>query len=113
MRFLHKFSFLLRRSRYSAELEEEMAFHRQEAERAFIADGMSGEAARSAAARQFGNSAQLKDRSTEVVRFNFETVAYDVRFGLRQLIKNPGFGVMAVLILALGIGVSVAIFGFV
>src|SRR5437588_13090538 len=109
MRFLHKFSFLLRRSRYNAELEDEMTFHREEAERAFVADGMSGEAAHRAAARQFGNSAQLKDRSAEVVRFNFETVIHDIRFGLRQLMKNPGFAVMAILILALGIGVSVAI----
>ena len=37
----------------------------------------------------------------------------DLRFALRQLRKNPGFGITAILILALGMGVSVAIFGFV
>ena len=42
-----------------------------------------------------------------------ETVVQDLRFALRQLRKNPGFAVTAILILALGIGASVAIFAFV
>jgi macrolide transport system ATP-binding/permease protein len=42
-----------------------------------------------------------------------ETVVQDLRFGLRQWRRNPGFALTAVLILALGMGVSVAIFGFV
>ena len=45
--------------------------------------------------------------------FRIETVAQDLRFTVRQLRKNPGFALTAILILALGMGVSVAIFGFV
>jgi predicted permease len=90
-----------------------MAFHREQAEKAFIAEGMTPEGARYAAMRQFGNATRLKERSHEVVGFRFETVLQDLRFALRQLRKNPGFAMTAVLILALGIGASVAIFAFV
>ena len=45
--------------------------------------------------------------------FAMETVMQDLRFALRQMRKNPGFAATAILILALGMGVSVAIFGFV
>jgi len=48
-----------------------------------------------------------------VVGFSFETVLQDLRFALRQLRKNPGFAATAVLILAMGIASSVAIFAFV
>ena len=112
-RFLRKLSLLLRRPRFRSELDEEMAFHREQAEKEFIAAGMTPEEARYAAMRQFGNTAKLKERSHEVVGFSFETVAQDLRFALRQLRKYPGFAVTAISILALGMGVSVAIFGFV
>ncbi len=48
-----------------------------------------------------------------MVGFGFETVVQDLRFALRQLRKNPGFALTAIVILALGIGASVAIFAFV
>ena len=108
-----KLMLLLRRGRFRNELDEEMAFHRAEAERELVSEGLAPEEARYAAMRQFGNTTRLKEQSEEVVGFRMETVAQDIGFALRQLRKNPGFGLMAVLILALGIGVSVAIFGFV
>ena len=48
-----------------------------------------------------------------MVRFRVERVFQDLKFALRQLRKNPGFALTAILILALGIGASVAIFAFV
>lgn len=101
------------RTRFRSELDEEMAFHRAEAEKEFVATGMSPNEARYAAIRQFGNAARHREKSEEVVGFRFETIAQDMRFALRQMRKNPGFALTAILILALGIGVSVAIFGFV
>jgi predicted permease len=112
-RFLNKLSRLLGRKRFQSELDEEMAFHRAQAEKEFLAEGKTAEEARYAAMRQFGNAMRLREESQRVVEFRLETVAQDVRFALRQMRKNPGFAVTAVLILALGMGVSVAIFGFV
>ena len=112
-RFGKKLSMLLARRRFGSELEEEMAFHREQAERELIAGGMTPEAARFAAMRQFGNATRLKERSHEVVGFKLETVVPDFRFAIRQLRNNPGFAAAAILILTLGIAASVAIFSFV
>jgi predicted permease len=112
-RFTKKLALLFGRSRFRNELDEEMAFHREQAERDLVAGGMTRKAARYAAMRQFGNTTRLKEKSHEEVGFKMETVVQDLRFALRQLRKNPGFAVTAVLILALGIGASVAIFAFV
>jgi predicted permease len=112
-RFFSKLALLFRRRRFNSELDEEMAFHREQVEKDLIADGMPAKAARYAAMRQFGNATRVRERSHEVVRFKMETVVQDLRFALRQLRKNPGFALTAILILALGIGASVAIFAFV
>jgi len=112
-RFFSKLALLFRRRRFNSELDEEMAFHREQVEKDLIADGMPAKAARYAAMRQFGNATRVRERSHEVVRFKMETVVQDLRFALRQLRKDPGFALTAILILALGIGASVAIFAFV
>ena len=112
-RFIAKAALLFRRDRYRSELDEEMAFHCAQAEKEFAARGMSSTEARYEAMRQFGNRARLRDESQGEVGFRVEAVLQDARFALRQLRKDPRFGVLAIAILALGIGVSVAIFGFV
>ena len=111
--FFRKLVALIRRQRFRNELDEEMAFHRAQAEKDFLASGMTRKAARLAATRQFGNAERLKNSSSEIVGFRFESVTQDLRFALRQLHKSPGFTATATLVLALGIGASVAIFGFV
>jgi macrolide transport system ATP-binding/permease protein len=112
-RVSRKLGMLLRRERFQDDLDEEMAFHRDQMTRELEADGMSREEARYAAMRQFGNAVRLKDESQEAVGFKWESVMQDLRFALRQLRKNPGFTLVAVLILTLGVCASVAIFGFV
>ena len=111
--FVKKLAILFTRQRFQSELAEEMAFHREQAEKEFLAAGMTPDASRYAAMRQFGNSARIQEKSHEVVLFRWETVLQDLNFALRQLRRNPGFAVTAILILALGIGASVAIFAFV
>jgi predicted permease len=113
VKLFRKFGVLFGRKRFRDELDEEMAFHRAETEKAYVADGMSPAAARSAAARRFGNATRLREQSHEVVGFRAETVLQDLRFSLRQMRQSPGFALTAISILALGMGVSVAIFGFV
>src|SRR5580704_2455410 len=90
-----------------------MAFHREQKEREMRESGVGAEAAHRAATREFGNATRLKERSYEVMGFRFETIFQDLHFALRQLRCSPGFTLTAILMLALGIGASVAIFGFV
>lgn len=111
--FLRKLALLFRRNRFRSELDEEMAFHREQAERELTDAGMSPEAAHSQVVHRFGNAIRLRERSQEAVGFRLETVLQDLRFALRQLRKSPGFAATAILVLALGIASSVAIFSFV
>src|SRR5271168_2935263 len=92
-RFLKKLSILATRERFRSELDEEMDFHRKQAEREFIAAGMAPRDARYAANRQFGNAAQMQDRTQEAVGFNFEGVLGDLRYAARQLLASPAFTV--------------------
>jgi macrolide transport system ATP-binding/permease protein len=113
VRFLRKLGLLFGRERFRDELNEEMAFHRAAVESALVDEGMTPEAARYAARRQFGNVTRMNELSHEVIGFRAETVAQDIRFAIRQLRKNPGFAATAILILALGLCANVAIFAFV
>ena len=108
-----KISLLFRRDRFRSELDEEMAYHREQVERELIAGGMNSREARDAAKKQLGNETLLREESHGVIAFRWESVVQDVHFAVRQLRKNPSFTLTTILILALGIGASVAIFAFV
>lgn len=69
LRFLRKLAILIRGESFNRELEEEMAFHREETEKELRAHGMAAEEASHAANRQFGNDARLRDESRETVGF--------------------------------------------
>ena len=113
VRWLKKTALLFRRREFDQDLQEEMEFHREQTAKEFEAAGTTPEAARYAAMRQFGNATLLQERSREVVQFRAETVVQDLRFALRQLRRSPGLALTAILVLALGIGASTAIFAFV
>jgi predicted permease len=65
------------------------------------------------ARRQFGNDLKVQEQGRDVIAFRLESMLQDLGFALRQLRKNPGFAVTAILVLALGIAASVAVFAFV
>jgi putative ABC transport system permease protein len=102
---------LWRRDRLDRDLEEEMQAHLDMQAEENRTNGMSGEAARRAAQRQFGNATALKETSREAWGWRWlEDLVRDVRFALRSFRLDRGFTAVAVSTLALGIGVNTAIF---
>jgi predicted permease len=102
---------LFRRNAVADEIRDEIAFHLQMRAEEYTRDGLDPDEARRVAQRRFGNPAVIHDRGYDVRGGGLlETVLQDVRYGVRQLRRQPSFSIIAVLTLALGIGVSTALF---
>ncbi len=111
MGWVHRVRALWKRDRLYTELDDELRFHLAMREEMNARDGMSAEEARFEAQRRFGNATLLKERTREIDIFTFvETILQDVRFAARMLMKHPGYTALAVLGLAVGIGVNTAVF---
>ncbi len=102
-----------RRRRYE-ELGESVREHLAERIEDLVAEGVPRADAEFRAKREFGNVTRIEEQSREVWQWpRVESLWADVRFALRQMKKTPGFAVVVIVTLALGIGANTTVFSIV
>jgi len=110
------------RADVEGDVDEELRFHVEMREREYLAAGIAPDEAHTEALRRFGSFANVRDvcyrighKHERYMRFSefMYGVRNDVVFAIRQLARNRGFAIAAVLTLALGIGANGLVFGLV
>src|SRR5712672_3698219 len=118
MRWYYKLPLRLRsifhKNQTELDLTEELQFHLQNQIDEYVAQGVNPTEARHAALRSLGGIEQAKEECRDARKVNLiENFLQDVRFGLRMLRRSPGFSLLAILCLTLGIGATAAVFSWI
>jgi hypothetical protein len=114
MSLLRRIGNLFSRNKVDREIDAELQAHIEMRIEDNLAEGMSPEQARRDALVRFGSRTATRERVTGMdAALMLDSIWCDIRFSCRQLIRNPGFAVTAIVVLGLGMGASVAIFAFV
>ncbi len=105
---------MLRQRQLDQDLDDEMAFHLAMREQANRAGGLTPDDAKMTARKQFGSQARVKESLREMWQWgSLDRAWQDIRFAWRGARRQPGFSVVVILTLALGIGASTAMFSIV
>ena len=109
--FLSRLGGLFAGSRRDRELQTEIESHLAEAVEDNVREGMAPDEARRAALARFGGVTQTIEAHRERRRFTFfSTLGQDLRYAVRTLVRAPGFAIVAILTLAIGILGNTTIF---
>ena len=105
---------LFRRERIERELDAELQAYLELDVEENIRRGMAPEEARRAALARLGGAETVKEECRDVFTFrHVEDLLKDLRYGVRMVLKHPGFSATAIVVLALGIGANSAIFSII
>jgi uncharacterized protein YoaH (UPF0181 family) len=108
------FTQFFKRRRIFSDLSEEIQQHLAEKTEALMDEGMSRDDAEQAARREFGNVTRIEERSRQAwIWPTIEGIFADLKLAFRKLGRSPGFTATALLILALGISATTAIYSIV
>jgi predicted permease len=104
---------IFRRSHVEQELDEELAFHVQRQTQENITRGLTPEQAQQAARRALNRLEQRKEECRDMRKVTpFDDLIKDLKYALRMLLRNPGFSILAILCLTVGIGATTVVFSW-